>query len=172
MEIVWGTVAGFAGMLGFFGGIGLLVWLDKRGKAHERELIHKERIKALEEGRTLPDAEEAHAWAAASRAWAAGMTASAIVLGLGGIAVGATALVFQHATPGQQLPMVAIVWGVCGVVSLVVAVVSLSLLFRREPASETGQDPVPGQTRERPTTTAIWGAEKSPNAPPTEATTD
>ena len=72
MEILWGGIAGALGSLGFFGGIALLVWAGNKGEAekkklqHERELKqremeHTERLKALELGQTLPDAEVAQA---------------------------------------------------------------------------------------------------------------
>lgn len=121
-----------AGMFGLFGGIGLLMWIDSRGKAQERQLSHAERLKALETGQTLPDAEVARYNAEASRAWAAGFATLVITVGMGGVAVGATSLVFQFAESGIQVPLLSVIWGVCGLIALVAVCLGLGALGQRE----------------------------------------
>ena len=132
-------LAGAAGVLSLFGGIGLLMWIDYRGKIREKEYAHAERMKALEVGQTLPDADVSRSEADASRAWAAGLTAILVSLGMVGAAVGATALVFQLADLSVHLPMVCVIWGVCGLVSLVAVTGGLSAMRRRERAVEQSQ---------------------------------
>src|SRR6185295_16852127 len=105
VDMVWGGLSAGAALLALFVGIAFLVWVDSKSKAQERQLAHTERIKALEVGQPLPDAEVARAHADASRAWAAGLTAVFVPLGLSGVATGATALVFGSADRGIQLPL-------------------------------------------------------------------
>ena len=126
----WGPFTAVGGTLAFFGGIGLLMWIDYKGKAREKELAHAERLKALETGQALPDAEVARSGAEASRAWAAGLTTVTIVLGMAGAAVGATAMVFTNAAPSIHLPLSCVVWGVCGAVGL--TTVSLGFAAMRQ----------------------------------------
>src|SRR5687768_8118848 len=105
IDLVWGGLSAAAGLLALFGGIALLMLIDGRNKAKERQLAHAERMRALERGQPLPDAEAARAWAEASRAWAAGLATTFVSLGMGGVAVGATALGFRHGEPRAQLPL-------------------------------------------------------------------
>src|SRR5262245_60712233 len=78
------TVA--TGILALFGGIAVLMVIDSWCKGRDKARAHAERLKALEVGQPLPDAEVAQAHADATRAWAAGLTATFVSLGLGGIA--------------------------------------------------------------------------------------
>jgi hypothetical protein len=126
------ALAAVAGILALFGGIALLVWVEARSKVRERELAHAERIKALETGQPLPDAEVARCRAEASRAWAAGMTTTFVALGMAGAAVGATALVFQFVESTTQLPYFCVAWGVCGLVGLVAVSHGFRSMRRRE----------------------------------------
>src|SRR5947208_2552601 len=131
-DLIWTGVPAASVLLALFGGIALLMLIDGRGKAKERELAHAERMRALELGQLLPDAEVAQARSDASRAWARGLSAAAVSLGMAGASVGATALVLERGEPGSQLPLLCVVWGVCGLVALVAVSVGLAASRRRE----------------------------------------
>ena len=135
VDVVWGGLSAGFGLLALFGGLALLLWIDSRSKAKERELAHIERLKALELGQPLPDAEVARHQSEASRAWAAGVAALIVPLGLGGVAIGATSLVFGATDPRFHVPLLSIIWGVCGIVSLVTVSVGLGAIRQREKAS-------------------------------------
>src|SRR5262245_54282370 len=128
MEMFWGGLAGAAGLLALFGGIAILMLIDGRNKAQERKLTHAERLKALEMGQPLPDAEVARARADAHRAWASGLAALGVPTVLAGSAVGATALVFVQASPPTHLTLLCVIWGICGLVSLVAVATGLGVL--------------------------------------------
>src|SRR5438105_3809452 len=131
-NIVWTGLSGALGLLALFGGIALLMLIDARGKAKERELTHTERMRALELGQTLPDAEVARARAESSRAWAGGLAAVTVSLGMAGAAVGATAVVLERTELSSQLPLLCVIWGICGVVALVAVSAGLKAARRRE----------------------------------------
>src|SRR3954469_3075358 len=99
-NLIWTGVSAASVLLALFGGIALLMLIDGRYKAKERELAHAERIKASELGQLLPDADVAQAKSDASRTWARGLSAAVTSLGMAGAAVGATALVLQRGEPG------------------------------------------------------------------------
>ena len=122
-NMVWGGLSAALALLALFGGIALLMLIDGRSKAKERELVHAERMRALELGQPLPDAEVARARSDASRAWARGLSAAAASLGLAGAAVGATALLVGRDEPRTLLPLLSVIWGVCGLVALVAVAV-------------------------------------------------
>jgi hypothetical protein len=128
MDLFSGGVFAVAGLAVFFGGIALLMLIDGRGKAQERQFAHTERLKALELGQTLPDAEVARARASTQRAWAAGLTALFVPLGLSSMAVGATALVFSMAKADAHVTLLCVIWGVCGVVSLTAVTTALGVM--------------------------------------------
>jgi hypothetical protein len=132
-NILWTGVSAASALLALFGGIALLMLIDGRNKAKERELAHAERMRALELGQPLPDAEAARARSDASRAWARGLSAAAASLGMAGAAVGATALLVGPGEPRTLLPLLCVIWGVCGLVALVAVSVGLASSRRREP---------------------------------------
>src|SRR3954451_14060256 len=94
-----GGLSAALALLVMFGGIALMMLIDSRGKAKERELAHTERMRALELGQPLPDADVARARSDASRAWARGLSAATASLGMAGAAVGATALLLGRDEP-------------------------------------------------------------------------
>src|SRR5262245_52114725 len=108
-HLFWGGLSAALAVLALFAGLALLIWVDARGKTKERELAHAERLKALELGQPLPDADVARARASASQAWAGGLTATAVAIGMAGAATGATALVFASADSGIQLPLLCVI---------------------------------------------------------------
>lgn len=160
MDAAWGGMAAAVSVLALFGGIALLMWVDARGKGQERQLAHTERLKALEVGRALPDADVARAQAEASRAWAAATVGFLVPLGVMGAAIGATALVFNHAESRVHLPLLATIWGVCGVVSLTAVASALACVRRQsrpgpaerrpDPAGAHADAPPPTGIREGP----------------------
>jgi len=131
-NMVWGGLSAALALLALFGGIALLMLIDGRSKAKERELVHAERMRALELGQPLPDAEVARARSDASRAWARGLSAAAASLGMAGAAVGATALLVGRDEPRTLLPLLSVIWGVCGLVALIAVSVGLGAARRRD----------------------------------------
>jgi hypothetical protein len=134
---IFTPLAAALGTFAFFGGIGLIMWIDQKGKSRERELAHIERLKALELGQPLPDAAVARAQADASRARAAGATMILVPLGMAGMAVGVTPLVFIFGGPNLHLALLCVIWGVCGLVGLVGVSVGFETSKRREKAATT-----------------------------------
>jgi hypothetical protein len=130
-----GAGIGFAsalGVLAFFGGIALIVLVSGKGEVQKRQLEHAERMKALELGRPLPDADIAWAGADRGRAVAAGFIGTLVPLVLIGSALGGTAIVFTYTVDSTwRVVLAAIIWGVCGLVSLVTVVTALGVLARR-----------------------------------------
>src|SRR5262245_62669854 len=136
-NMVWGGLSAAFALLALFGGIALLMLIGGRSKAKERELAHAERMQALELGQPLPDAEVARARSDASRAWARGLSAAAASLGMAGAAVGATALLVGRDEPRTLLPLLCVIWGVCGLVALIAVSLGLGAARRRDvPRSE------------------------------------
>jgi hypothetical protein len=127
------SIAAVGCAVAFFGGIALIQWVVSKGEAQKRQLEHDLRLKALELGQPLPDADIARANAERSRAAAAGAIGILVPLFMAGAATGSTALVFQYSTDDSSLriPLFAIVWGMCGVVSLVAVSLTLTALLRR-----------------------------------------
>ena len=141
MDFIWSGVFAVAGLAVFFGGIAVLMLIDSRTKAQERQLAHAERVKALELGQPLPDAEVARARAAAQRAWAVGLTALLVPLGLASTAVGATALVFSMSSPQVHVTLLCVIWGICGVVSLTTVTTALGVLAADRPKAAAREKP-------------------------------
>jgi len=152
-NMVWGGLSAALALLALFGGIALLMLIDGRSKAKERELAHAERMQALELGQPLPDAEVARARSDASRAWARGLSAAAASLGMAGAAVGATALLVGRDEPRTLLPLLCVIWGVCGLVGLVALVaVSVGLGAARRRDVPGKRAAAPEQPAELPAT--------------------
>jgi hypothetical protein len=93
--------------LTLFGGIALCVWLDQRGKTKRRELEHVERLRALELGRPLEDAETARADALGSIGVSLGVTC---------IAAAALTSCFALYLLESELRVLVLlaVWAICG----------------------------------------------------------
>jgi hypothetical protein len=145
-NMVWGGLSAAFALLALFGGIALLMLIDGRSKAKERELAHAERMRALELGQPLPDAEVARARSDSSRAWARGLSAAAASLGMAGAAVGATALLVGRDEPRTLLPLLCVIWGVCGLVALIAVAVGLGAARRRDvPGKREAPPEQPGE---------------------------
>src|SRR5437588_943242 len=93
---------GFALFL-FCLGLALVGWVvgrvemgKRKAEALEKERRHQERLRALELGFPLPEADVAHAQADARRATWAGVVGFLVPLGLAGLALGATAIILDH----------------------------------------------------------------------------
>jgi hypothetical protein len=145
MEAVLGVLGGAVALGALFGGIALIVWvastaelkkkkLEQEREARERELQHAERMKALEAGYPLPDADLAIARTERIRAGVAAAIGIAVpVVALGG-AVAGTALILSLAHPGLHLPVLCVLWPCCAAAAMVTAVTSLGTLRSRRQA--------------------------------------
>src|SRR5579884_379054 len=110
MDVALGGLAGALGLFAVFGGIALMIWVGNKGETEKRklkhdedvqrrQLEHTERLKALEAGFPLPDADLAYARADVVRAGVAAAIGIAVpVVTIGG-AVAATAMVLSMAGP-------------------------------------------------------------------------
>ena len=121
----------------------LALWLSGR----KQDQAHAERMKALELGQ-LPDVLRASA--EMSRTRAAATVGVLVPLMMAGAAAGGTALVLAQNGLRWELTALCVIWGVCGVVSLVTVTCSLGALRRRSPRPVTESPPVP--PKEKPTT--------------------
>jgi hypothetical protein len=147
MDVALGGFAGALGVFAFFGGIALLIWVGNKGESEKRKLKHDEdmqrrqmehteRLKALEAGFPLPDADLAFARTERVRAAVAaaiGITVPAVMVGC---AVGATALVLLFADSSLHLPVLCVIWGCAGLASFVTAVTSIASLSARKQPTE------------------------------------
>src|SRR5215472_1523088 len=108
MDVALGGFAGALGLFALFAGIALLVWVSNKGESekrklnHEaelqqRQLAHAERLKALEAGFPLPDADLALASTDRIRAGVAGAIGIVVPVVTVGGAVAGTALVLAMA---------------------------------------------------------------------------
>jgi hypothetical protein len=153
IDFLVGGIFAVASILAFFGGIALLMWVDHRGKATQRQLEHQERLRALEVGHELPDAAVARATASGSRAWAAAIVGFLVPPAVLSAAVGATALILVQAPEHIHLPILCTIWGVCGLVSVVAVSSSLAALKqqnRREPSPTEPHAPATKPARAQP----------------------
>jgi hypothetical protein len=158
---IWMGLSAVLALLALFGGIALLMLIDGRSKAKERELAHTERMRALELGQALPDAEMARARSDASRAWARGLSVAVTSLGTAGAAVAATVFLVERDEPRSLLPLLCVIWGVCGLVALVAVSVGLAATRGCETLGE--REIAPKQASQLPAT-AIR-EEISPHSP-------
>jgi hypothetical protein len=156
MEAALGVVSGALALGGLFGGLALIVWVASRAdlqkkqllqerEVKEREFQHTERLKALERGVPLPDADLAAARADTARAVAAGLVAVVVPLVMVGTAVGATVIILALAHPALHLPLVCTVWGVNGATSMVALSLSLTALRRRTPRAAEPERSAPAK---------------------------
>jgi hypothetical protein len=105
-----------------------ITWMALRHDQTKKRMEHEERLKSLELGQPLPDAHIAQAKAASSRVQAVAAVGVLVPLLMAGTAFGSTWLVFQQETRGMQFPLLCIIWGICGLVSLVAAATSLGII--------------------------------------------
>jgi hypothetical protein len=123
-----GYLAPALATLAFFGGIALIVLASQYGQARKRELEHVERLKALDLGQPLPDADIAWANAESARTNAAAAVAVFVPLVLVAGAVGGSALILGVADPRLHLPLLCIIWGVSGLASLLTVIMASGAL--------------------------------------------
>jgi hypothetical protein len=105
-------VGNVIGISVFFGGIAVLVWLDQRGKTRRRELEHLERMRALELGRPLEDAEVA-------RYKALGAIGVAVPIASLSAALVGTAFAFGFKEPEYRYKALVVIWLICGITGLI-----------------------------------------------------
>jgi hypothetical protein len=126
-------------ILVYFGAITVLfmVWgafalqTKLRKEAREREMVHAERMRALELGLPLPDAGSIQAEADMARTRAATAVGVLVPVSMAGAAAGGTLLVFHWAGEGSHLALLCVIWGVSGLVSLVAVNSSMAILQRQ-----------------------------------------
>lgn len=126
----------FPGLLAGAGFLILVVTvLAFRQERRKRDLEHTERLKSLEAGLPLPDAEVA-------RARAAGLATTFIGLGAMSAAAWGTWLVLPRVEePRHLIAALGIIWGCAAGVGIVSALVGLSVL-RRPAGSDEPRKPV------------------------------
>jgi hypothetical protein len=135
-----------------FPALAFVFWLILKQSAQEQALKHTERLKALELGQPLPDAEIAQLQAeneqltaqfnaVNNRLSTVTFLALAVPLIMMGAAVGGTALVLHQAAASLHLPLICTAWGVCGIVSVVSLVPVILVLSQRR------GNPVPNEHR-------------------------
>src|SRR5262245_55515355 len=123
MEWAVGGFAGAMAILAIFSGVALLIWVVNKAEAQkterehekakrEQELAHAERMKALERGLPLPDAQIAQARAERIRARWGGIVAVAVPLGSMAMALAFTAIVMGAGEAWMVIPSAAIAWGI------------------------------------------------------------
>jgi hypothetical protein len=105
----------------------LMIVLGLRSHFLKLEHVHQERMKALEMG-ILPEVLRARAETA--RAQAAGAVGIVVPLLMAGAATGGTTLILNWGDASWRLTVLCVIWGVCGVVSLVAVSTSLEALRR------------------------------------------
>ncbi|MBX9584845.1 MAG: hypothetical protein K2X87_31460 [Gemmataceae bacterium] len=129
------VVANVLGGAVMFGGIALCVRFDQRGKTRRRELEHAERMRAIELGRPLDDAEVARVKALGAVGVAAPIAAmSAAVVG--------SLFAYSIGEPVWRFAALAVIWGVCGLVVLAAVPAVVARLKGRPPRERDGP-PVP-----------------------------
>jgi hypothetical protein len=177
MEVALGGFAGALGLIGLFGGLALLIWVGNKGETEKRRLKqelelqrrqmeHAERLKALESGLPLPDADLALARVEQVRAGVAAAVGLVVPVVTVGGAVAGTAIVLSMAQPQHHLPVLCVIWACSGVASLVTATTSLGVLASgrrransaRGPAKRPSVDATPPELRERITTLERTGS--------------
>lgn len=142
MELVLGGFASGLGALGLFGGIALLVWVSNRTETEkrkvqleldlkQRQIEHAERLKALEAGHPLPDADIAAARAEGRRAWAGATVGFVVPPAVFGLALASTAVVLGHPWFGGSVPVLCVLWAAAGATSIVALSTSAGVLMRR-----------------------------------------
>jgi hypothetical protein len=99
-----------------------------------------ERIKSMELGQELPDVALSWAKADLARTRAAVSIGILVPLILVGAMVGLTVLILHQVEAGHHVPLLSILWGIGGGVSLVTALVSLSALHRSNDTSSEVSD--------------------------------
>jgi hypothetical protein len=166
MDVVFGTLATAIGSLGLFGFLALAVWLEYRKKRDERQTAHLERMKALELGQPLPDAEIARATAEVTRARAAGLI-GALVPTIVAVAAGvASGFILSQRDPEfwagmhPKAHLLLVVWLPSAVVILVTGIVALAVLRRRPPAPADARPAHPIEHRSEAFTERSPGWEK------------
>jgi len=142
MEAVIVSVCGAAGTVAFFACIAFATWIDYRKKGDERELAHKERMKALELGHAPLDAEIERAKAYASAAVMAGLIGILVPLVVILMTVVSTLIVVLNHVENITVLLIA-AWAIAAVLALVPIVRSLNVI-RQLPRPTADTPPVSG----------------------------
>jgi len=111
-----------------FAGVVLCVWLDQRGRTRRRELEHVERLRALDMGRPLDDAETGRTAALATIGVGVGVSSFAA-------AAFATCFVLYYLLEGNaSFLLLLVIWPVCALVAGGVAAGCIFAIGRRRPS--------------------------------------
>jgi hypothetical protein len=134
-------LSGAISAVAFFAFLSIAVWFDYRKKKDEQNAAHLERMKALELGQPLLDAEIARAKAYASAAWAAGLIGLLIPIVVISLTVVGTIVAVMYHNPWQNIvPPLIVAWSIAGVVMLVAVLRSLGVIQRlSQPRGDTAQ---------------------------------
>jgi hypothetical protein len=97
-------------------------------------------MKSLELGQPLPDVELARMEADKLRTIWQGLVGFLVPTILVGCAIGGTALVLHEASPSIHLPVLSVIWGVAGLVSLIAVSTSLQALSGKKVAEEEEEE--------------------------------
>lgn len=136
----WIIAANALGGGAVFAGIAVLVWLDQRGKTQRRRLEHVERLKAIEAGVSLPDAEVARCQALGA------VGVAAVISSMSAAIIGTLCVVLTPGDWGREVALV-IIWLTC---------CTVGALGAWYPAHRLGKQASPRTSEApRPTSTAI-----------------
>jgi hypothetical protein len=139
----------------FFGAIAVMNWIDSQRRTRERELAHTERMRALELGQPLPDADLAQARAEASRCRTAGALGILVPLIAVGGSLIATAILLNSRSERSYEELLSGIWIGGGVVTLLTVVLSFSTLKRRRPQATDLESPEKTASRFSDSPTAV-----------------
>lgn len=142
MEALIVSVCGAAGTVAFFACIAFATWIDYRKTRDERELAHKERMKALELGHAPLDAEIERAKAYASAARMAGLIGILVPLVVILLTVVGTLIVVLNHRENITVPLIT-AWAIVAVLALVAIVRSLNVI-RQLPRPAADRPPASG----------------------------
>jgi hypothetical protein len=136
-----------------YGWIPLAIWLGVRKSSRARELVHLERMRALELGHAPSEGEVARAEAAAARARAAGWIGVLVPLFCALAAVSATVplVLLLGALSISLLLLLAVVWTASACVATVAIAWSLAVLRSLAQTAAEGGAVAPSPPKERST---------------------
>jgi heme/copper-type cytochrome/quinol oxidase subunit 2 len=138
----WGFLLFLVGIVGLMVLFGIVaVAFDFRKKVRERELAHEERMKSLELGFSLPDADLARSGAEKTRTRATATIAIGVPILVLAAASGATFGVLETSYQHQRtMPLLVTLWVLAALVILVTVVLGFYHL-RRQPQAAPSQSP-------------------------------
>ncbi len=123
------ALAGALGSFAFFGSIAFTVWVEYRKNKNDRDAAHAERMKALELGLSLPDAEIERAKAYASAATSAGLVGILVPIAVLAVTLAGTIVAILNSKMGEShLVLFITAWSIAGVIVLTAVVQCLGVI--------------------------------------------